>query len=685
MRLLSEEKIINAAVLMEKKPVKHKKKKGGIFKNMTIVPRLLIGFFFIAAIGAGMGLYSSFNVDMVSESNLKMYNQMLLPQRSIADISDTFQNTRNNFRNLLLMDEAAMARNIPSLQTYLNYLSSSIETVKPLMSVESSELIDNFQAAIEAYSQKVNTALEDMQSGGKEEVTNDLINAGELYKLEKSVLDCLDKLSTASTKEANGQQLASQKSAKRVTLITYIIIGLEVVISALIAIIIAKSISKPIKRLTKGFKLLAAGDTDISLMDINLKNEIGQMSNAFDSIIMSIKMLNEDTLKLIEAATEGKLSTRADAEKHQGSYRKIIEGFNATLDAVTAPIDEAAQVLGEVSKGNLGTVVTGDLKGDYSIIKDSLNETIETLKGYIGEISSVLSEIARGNLTMQITSDYRGDFTELKDSINQIVGSLNDMLSDIDKEAQQMSLNTKQLSEGSQEISCGATEQASSIEELSASALQIAAQTQQNAKRAADANDLAGKIQTNAVAGNEQMKDMQKAMDEISVSSESIWKIIKVIDEIAFQTGILALNATVEAARAGVHGKGFAVVADEVRNLATKSADAAKETTELIESSIQKVKTGTKIADTTAQAFSEIVNGVEETARLVGDIATASSEQALGIEQINTGIEQLSSVVQRNSATSEESAAASEVLSNRAELMKTMVGRFILSAENTRE
>ena len=231
------------------------------------------------------------------------------------------------------------------------------------------------------------------------------------------------------------------------------------------------------------------------------------------------------------------------------------------------------------------------MKGDYAIIKDSLNETIEILKGYIGEISHVLSEIAEGNIDVEITSEYRGNFSKLKDSINKIASSLNDMLSDIDGGARQMASGVKQLSEGSQQISYGAAEQASSIEELSASVVQIAEQTQQNAKRASEANELARKIQTNAVSGNGQMSEMRKAMDEITVSSESIWKIIKVIDEIAFQTGILALNATIEAARAGFHGKGFAVVADEVRNLATKSANAAKETTELIENSMQNLLT----------------------------------------------------------------------------------------------
>ncbi len=439
----------------------------------------------------------------------------------------------------------------------------------------------------------------------------------------------------------------------------------------------ARNITKPVKQLMVASEKLAKGDMDITL-NIKSKDELGVLSQALEKAIASIKALVADIFILAEEAKQGNLSVRTDAQKHQGEYRKIVEGVNDTLDAVIEPVNEASAILKNMASGNLHVNMKGDYRGDHAVIKNALNSTIDIINGYISEISQVLGEMAKGNLNVAITSEYKGDFIALKESINGISTSLNDVMREINIAAQQVASGTAQVSDGSQAISQGAAQQASSIEELTSIVTRIASQTKQNALNAGQANKMTEEVKDKAVQGNDQMKALQQAMAEINESSTNISKIIKVIDDIAFQTNILALNAAVEAARAGIHGKGFAVVAEEVRNLAARSGEAAKETTELIEGSIRKVEAGTTIADQTASSLSDIVIGVEKAAGLVGQIASASNEQASAISQVDRGIEELSQVVQTNSATAEEAAAASEELSSQAEMLKTMVAQFKL-------
>jgi methyl-accepting chemotaxis protein len=304
------------------------------------------------------------------------------------------------------------------------------------------------------------------------------------------------------------------------------------------------------------------------------------------------------------------------------------------------------------------------------------------IKKPLNKMVLVANEIAKGNLDVELDINTKDEIGDLAKAFRAMTDNVNEVMTNINAASEQVAAGSTQVSDSSMSLSQGATEQASSIEELTASIEEISAQTRQNAANAEKAKEISSSAQKYAERGNEQMAYMLKAMAGINDSSNNISKIIKVIDDIAFQTNILALNAAVEAARAGQHGKGFAVVAEEVRNLAARSANAAKETTSMIEGSIKEVVGGTKLANETAEALNKIVEGVSKAAELVGEIAVASNEQALGVEQINQGIMQISDVVQTTSATAEETAAASEELSSQADLLKTQVASFRL--KNTR-
>ena len=423
---------------------------------------------------------------------------------------------------------------------------------------------------------------------------------------------------------------------------------------------------------------VAEADEDTRLISENYK----QINQSLSDTVKALNNLMNDIDLLATAAEEGNLDTRADVSRHGGDYAKIVEGVNNTLAFVIEPVKEAATVLSEMARGNFQKRVTGDYKGDHAEIKTALNDTLESLASYIKEISQILNEIANSNLNLEVTGDYRGEFSEIKDALNLIIANLNEVLGEVHGASEQVASASKQVSDSSMQLSQGTTEQASSIEELTASIEEISTQTRQNAENSKNAQEISEGAKINAEKGNQQMQEMLGAMSEINESSNSISKIIKVIDEIAFQTNILALNAAVEAARAGQHGKGFAVVAEEVSNLAERSANAAKETTEMIEGSINKVEHGTEIANLTSEALNEIVDGVAKAANLVGEITEASDEQATAVDQISQGITQISDVVQTSSATSEETASASEEMSSQAEVLKDKVSQFKLKVMN---
>ncbi len=338
---------------------------------------------------------------------------------------------------------------------------------------------------------------------------------------------------------------------------------------------------------------------------------------------------------------------------------------------IAKPIVALVKRIEKLAEGDLQSEVPQvKSRDEIGILASSFASTVTTLKGYVGEISSVLGSLANGDCTVETHENYKGDFASIGTSLNEITTGLNRVFIDINQSADQVASGADQVSSASQALSQGATEQASSIEELSASITEIASEVNKNASNAATANKLSLEASGEVERGNEHMRQMVDAMAEISGSSNEIGKIIKTIEDIAFQTNILALNAAVEAARAGAAGKGFAVVADEVRNLASKSAEAAKNTTALIESSLTAVKNGTQIADETAASLNAIIESAKKTTDLIGEISVASNDQATSINQITLGLDQISAVVQTNSATSEESAATSEELSAQAQGLK---------------
>ena len=347
---------------------------------------------------------------------------------------------------------------------------------------------------------------------------------------------------------------------------------------------------------------------------------------------------------------------------------------------ILVPVRKLEEVMKEVVKGNLSADVEYDSKDEFGEMATYMHEMTTGVATIIKDIERILTAMAGGDFSARSAdrSSYIGDYKKILQAMIGIKAALNTTMTTLNQSADQVASGSDQVSSGAQALSQGATEQASSVEELAASINDISNRINENAHGAETASKKSDMVSEIAGEGNRRMQDMLSAMADISNSSGEIGKIIKTIEDIAFQTNILALNAAVEAARAGSAGKGFAVVADEVRDLASKSAEASKNTAVLIENSLAAVENGRRIADETAGALEKVVSGIQEATDMMDSIARASREQADAITQITVGIDQISSVVQTNSATSEESAAASDELSSQALIMKDLVRKFKL-------
>uniref|UniRef100_A0A7C4MN11 Methyl-accepting chemotaxis protein n=1 Tax=Desulfatirhabdium butyrativorans TaxID=340467 RepID=A0A7C4MN11_9BACT len=380
------------------------------------------------------------------------------------------------------------------------------------------------------------------------------------------------------------------------------------------------------------------------------------INETIEQVRMNLKALVADAKMLVEAAIAGKLATRADASKHQGDYRKIIQGVNDTLDAVIGPLNVAAEYVDRISKGDIPPKITDNYNGDFNEIKNNLNVLIDSMN----EITTVAEHIADGNLMVDIRQ--RSEHDRLIQSLSRMVDKLTEVVKNVQSAADNVAMRSQEMNAKTEQISQGATEQAASAEEVSSSMEQMTSNIMQNADNAQQTEKIAVKCAEDAKEGGNAVAETVAAMKEIANK-------ISIIEEIARQTNMLALNAAIEAARAGEHGKGFAVVAAEVRRLAERSQTAAGEINRLSGSSVQ-------IAEHAGELLSSIVPAIQKTADLVQEITSASNEQKAGAEQINKAIQQLDQVIQQNAAAAEEMAATATELDSQAEELQASAAYF---------
>ena len=418
-----------------------------------------------------------------------------------------------------------------------------------------------------------------------------------------------------------------------------IIFGVSGLLIAVLILLytIRSSIIKPISNIVEVTENVSRGNFAVNL-DTSGQDEIGILSRALKKMITTIGEMTEDTIQTSMSAAAGNLKAKADENKYEGDFKKLIQYFNKTLDAMIKPLNEAMSVMEKIADDK--------------------------------------------DLTIRIKGDYQGDFHTFKDDINHVAATLEDAIMQIDAVVDQVAAASHEITNSSQTLAEQTSSQASSLEEISSSLEEINSLTGNNADNAKTGLKLAD-IAVKAVdSGNVAMEKMNKAMESILKSAQETSNIIKTIDNIAFQTNLLALNAAVEAAHAGEAGKGFAVVAEEVKNLALRSADAARNTNDLIEESRRNSELGSTIVEDVTHSFIEMKEQFNKVKSIVNEISASSDEQAHGVNQISSGVLDMNKTTQQNAANAQESAAAAEQLSAQAQELRNLVNSFVISKKS---
>lgn len=644
-------------------------------RDIPIGPKIVGGFSLLALASLVVGLAGFLGMRHLEDRLTELYENRVLPMQQVKEYGDYYlvDVTRTASRvnagvqsfdnGLKTLDDGAAT--VATRQTDLRELLATAPD-------EDKPLIEDLLAAGTLGDELVDSLRQIFRSQDYGAVG--LVMSTDFFTVMDPLATAVADLMEQEVTRADEAYLSARADRKLANLILFLVVAFALVsalaagtclassITGRLALVVARTeglVGQDISDLNLFTKGLAEGNLDVksgdsaALLEIDDRDEVGILARAVDTIVQqtrgsvrsaeqardAVRGLVLETRRMTDAASEGDLSVRGHPEWFAGAYRQLLLGINSTLDEMLAPVSEA---------------------------------------------SGTLEWMAERDLSARMVGDYKGDHARIKDALNQAASNLEEALSEVRASSQEVAAAARQITSGSQELAESASSQASSLEEVSASLQELTSRTRSTTESAQEARGISGEASRAARSGRDNMLRLSEAMERIKDSSDSTSRIVRTIDEIAFQTNLLALNAAVEAARAGDAGKGFAVVAEEVRTLARRSAEAARETSELIEGAVRNADEGVLLNREVLANLEEIGGRVDRMSTVMGEIAEGSTHQAQEVEQIARAVERMNSMTQQTAANTQESAASSEELSSQAARLRELVDSFQLRGRDAR-